>query len=90
MEGEARTVGAVYSEVRHPILSCFLKSSVYIFPDRNVLKYYQLAAHTCNKPPRISKMEERMEKLVAYLRKFRDLNIRILVRIDLITFGLVV
>lgn len=46
---------------------------------RNVFKFYQLAEHTCSKPPRISRMEERMDKLVAYLRKFRDLNIRILV-----------
>ena len=58
-----------------------------ILPRRNVLKYYQLAEHTCSKPPRISMMEERMDKLVAYLRKFRDLNIRILVRVFLITFG---
>jgi hypothetical protein len=35
-------------------------------------------------------MEERMEKLVAYLRKFRDLNIRILVRLFLTILGLVV
>jgi len=49
---------------------------------KNVLKYYQLAEHTCSKPPRISRMEERMDKLVAYLRKFRDLNIRILASYD--------
>jgi hypothetical protein len=54
-----------------------------ILPCRNVCKYYQLAEHTCSKPPRISRMDERMDKLVAYLRKFRDLNIRILVRIYL-------
>ncbi|KAF9783841.1 hypothetical protein BJ322DRAFT_882184 [Thelephora terrestris] len=49
---------------------------------KNVYKFYQLAEHTCSKPPRISKMEERMDKLVAYLRKFRDLNIRILASYD--------
>jgi len=63
---------------------------VDILPGRNVLKYYQLAQHTCSKPPRISKMEERMDKLVAYLRKFRDLNIRILVRHFLIILGLMI
>lgn len=49
---------------------------------KNVHKFYQLAEHTCDKPPRISRMEERMDKLVAYLRKFRDLNIRILASYD--------
>lgn len=69
----------------------FVKSSFDISPRRNVLKYYQLAEQTSSKPPRISKMEERMDKLVAYLRKFRDLNIRILVRVFLIAlFGLMV
>ena len=52
-----------------------------------MLKYYHLAEHTYSKPPRISKMEDRMDKLVAYLRKFRDLNIRILVRPFLITLN---
>lgn len=49
---------------------------------KNVHKFYQLAEHTCDKPPRISRIEERMDKLVAYLRKFRDLNIRILASYD--------
>ncbi|KAF9648426.1 hypothetical protein BDM02DRAFT_2278153 [Thelephora ganbajun] len=49
---------------------------------KNVLKFCQLAEHTCSKPPRISRVEERMDKLVAYLRKFRDLNIRILASYD--------
>ena len=63
-----------------PPLPGFVKSPPDILSRRNVLKFHQLAEHTCNKLPRISMMEERMDKLVAYLRKFRDLNIRILVR----------
>lgn len=62
-------------------LPIFVRSPFDIFLRRNVEKYYQLAEQTSSKPPRISRMEERMDKLVAYLRKFRDLNIRILVRI---------
>ena len=58
-----------------------VEKSVDIRTFRNVHKFYQLAEHTCDKPPRISRIEERMDKLVAYLRKFRDLNIRILVRL---------
>ena len=81
MEAKARVVGAVRSEVRFPIPRFFMELATNIQPRRNVHKYHQLAEHTCNKPPRISKMEERMDKLVAYLRKFRDLNIRILVRL---------
>ena len=80
MEAEARGIGAVHSEVRFPILLRIPELLADASLDRNVLKYYQLVEHTCSKPPRISKMEERMDKLVAYLRKFRDLNIRILVR----------
>ena len=75
------------------VLSSLPASMVFpfdILPCRNVHKYYQLAEHTYSKPPRISRMEERMDKLVAYLRKFRDLNIRILVRIFLIMTGLAV
>lgn len=90
MEAETRVIGTVHSKVRSIFPSCFTKSSADILPYRNVTKYYQLAEHTCSKPPRISKMEERMDKLVAYLRKFRDLNIRTLVRILLITLGLMV
>jgi len=71
-------------------LPVFAESQFDILPCRNVQKYYQLAEHTCNKPPRISRMEERMDKLVAYLRKFRDLNIRILVRILFFILGLTV
>jgi len=89
VEAEARVVGAVHPEVRFPFLSRFVNPPIDMLPDRNVSKYYQLAEHTCSKPPRISRMEERMDKLVAYLRKFRDLNIRILVRFLLITLGLV-
>jgi len=88
VEAEARVVGAVHPEVRLPSLSCFVNPPIYILSDRNVFKYYQLVEHTCSKPPRISRMEERMDKLVAYLRKFRDLNIRILVRHFLTTLGL--
>jgi len=90
MEAEARVVGAVHSEVCSAIPSCAVKSLIDVLPCRNVLKYYQLAEHTWTKPPRISRMEERMDKLVAYLRKFRDLNVRILVRLFLITFELIV
>ena len=90
MEAETRVMGAVHREVRFPTPSCFANPLIDISPDRNVFKYYQLVEHTCSKPPRISRMEDRMDKLVAYLRKFRDLNIRILVRLCLITLGFVV
>ena len=89
VEAEAPVVGVVHSEVNFLLPSCFVKSVINILPNRNVLKYYQLAEHTCSKPPRISRMEERMDKLVAYLRKFRDLNIRILVRLFLPLLALV-
>jgi len=85
VEAETRVVGAIYSKVCSIFSSC--EVTVDALPCRNVHKYYQLAEHTCGKPPRISRMEERMDKLVAYLRKFRDLNIRILVRIFLIIVG---
>ena len=80
-------MGAVYPEVRFHVPFCFVSPSTDILSDRNVLKYYQLVEHTCSKPPRISRMEERMDKLVAYLRKFRDLNIRILVRLFRVALG---
>ena len=80
MEAETRVVGAVHSEVCSIFLSCLCEAVIDILPCRNVYKYYQLAEQTYSRPPRISRMEERMDKLVAYLRKFRDLNIRILVR----------
>ena len=90
MEAEARDIRTVHSKVRYPILSYFARSLVDMLLDRNVLKYYQLIEHTCSKPPRISRMEERMDKLVAYLRKFRDLNIRILVCLFPTVLGLMI
>lgn len=47
--------------------------------DRNVRKYYQLATLTAEKPPRVNHLDDRIEKLTAYLHKFKDLNGRILV-----------
>lgn len=55
-----------------------LESSV----QKNVRKYYQAAIQTARKPPRINHLDDRMSKLNAYVRKFRDLNMRILVSYD--------
>ena len=78
LESQARSYRVIGAKVKKSPDFVFVMYIAHFF-SRNVRKYYQLATQTAKKPPRINHLNSRIDKLHAYLRKFKDLNVRILV-----------